>query len=364
MAAYGRTVSALMRYVSGHGSSSVRKFLETNRNTRVVSVINSGLRTERHVCVRNPVPHNTWTTQHRTLSSEIPHKEDDYPPLPEYSLAPEQEKKDVFIVRVRGLPWSCGAEDLLKFFSECRIPKGVNGIHLMYHKNGKPTGQAFVELEDEEDLYKALEKHRQYLGPLYEVTDRDAESILKGTDEGRDGVVRIRGLPFSCREEDIIQFFSGLDIVKDAVTLVTDRRGRLSGDAFVQFATQEMADEALKRDKEVIGSRYIEVYPSRQSEIQVQHSKGRADASRARTQKTTSACLPTHYIHMRGIPYQATAGDVINFFHPIRVAKVSMEYGPDGKLSGEADAHFTSRQDAGEAMTRDRQYIRKIYEQT
>lgn len=43
--------------------------------------------------------------------------------------------------------------------------------------------------------------------------------------------------------------------MKDGVTLVMDRWGRNSGDAFVQFATQEMADEALNRDREVIGNR-------------------------------------------------------------------------------------------------------------
>lgn len=44
---------------------------------------------------------------------------------------------------------------------------------------------------------------------VYEVTNRDAEAILKGTDENQDGVVRIRGLPFNCAEEEVIQFFSG-----------------------------------------------------------------------------------------------------------------------------------------------------------
>lgn len=48
---------------------------------------------------------------------------------------------------------------------------------------------------------------------------------------------------------------SGLNITKDGVTLVMDRWGRISGDAYVQFATQEMADEALKRDREIIGNR-------------------------------------------------------------------------------------------------------------
>ncbi|KAG7318313.1 hypothetical protein KOW79_018068 [Hemibagrus wyckioides] len=372
MAVYGRTalVSALVRHFSGSRSSCVRlKFLETNQSMRVVSNVKYGLGRESYVFPVNPVKAPfSWATQRRSLSSEAPYKEDDYPPLPEYSLSPEKEQKEVFIVRVKGLPWSCSAEDLLKFFSECRIHKGVNGIHLMYHKNGKPTGQAFIELEHEEDVSKALEMHRQYLGPryveVYEVTNQDAESILKGTDEIQDGVVRIRGLPFTCTDKDIIQFFSGLSIVKDGVTLVMDRWGRSSGDAFVQFDTQEMANEALKRDREVIGNRYIEVYPSKKSEIQMQYGRtkgGDAPANTVRTQKISNVSLPTHYIHMRGLPYQATAGDVINFFHPIRVAKVLIEYGPDGRPSGEAAAHFTTGQDAMEAMTKDRQYIQDRY---
>lgn len=44
---------------------------------------------------------------------------------------------------------------------------------------------------------------------VYEVTNKDAEAILKGTSECQDGVVRIRGLPFTCTEQEIIQFFSG-----------------------------------------------------------------------------------------------------------------------------------------------------------
>uniref|UniRef100_A0A4W5JLX1 RRM domain-containing protein n=1 Tax=Hucho hucho TaxID=62062 RepID=A0A4W5JLX1_9TELE len=73
----------------------------------------------------------------------------------------------------------------------------------------------------------------------------------------RDGVVRIRGLPYSCTETDVLLFFSGLDVAEDGVTLVTDHRGRNSGEAYVQFLTQEQADAALTRDREVIGNRYV-----------------------------------------------------------------------------------------------------------
>lgn len=37
----------------------------------------------------------------------------------------------------------------------------------MHLRDGRPNGQAFMELETEEDVSKALERHRQYLGPRY-----------------------------------------------------------------------------------------------------------------------------------------------------------------------------------------------------
>ena len=50
---------------------------------------------------------------------------------------------------------------------ECRICDGVKGIHLTVDRLGRPSGRAFIEMEHEEDVSKALEKHRQYLGPRY-----------------------------------------------------------------------------------------------------------------------------------------------------------------------------------------------------
>lgn len=55
-------------------------------------------------------------------------------------------------------PWLC---------AECRIRDGVKGIHLTVDKLGRPSGRAFIEMEHEADVGKALEKHRQYLGPRY-----------------------------------------------------------------------------------------------------------------------------------------------------------------------------------------------------
>ncbi|XP_045931489.1 G-rich sequence factor 1 isoform X2 [Micropterus dolomieu] len=309
--------------------------------------------------------------------------ENEYPPLPAYQSDSEPEKKEVYIVQVKGLPWSCSAQDLLQFFSECRIRDGLKGIHLTVDKLGRPSGRAFIEMEHEEDVSKALEKHRQYLGPRYvevfEVTNSDAEVILKKAAHtpSSDGVVRLRGLPFTCTVADIVQFFSGLDIVENGITIVMDHKGRNSGEGFVRFSSQEAADEALRRDREVIGNRYIEVFPSRSDEIHSSWRKRTSSASpqtspqsaNRRTASQTnpkagsplSSALPLHYIHMRGLPFQVSGEDVVKFFFPLAVSKILIECGPDGRPSGEADVYFSCHQDAVAAMSRDRQHIGERY---
>ncbi|XP_041792466.1 G-rich sequence factor 1 [Chelmon rostratus] len=303
--------------------------------------------------------------------------EDEYPPLPAYSAEAEPEK-EVYIVQVKGLPWSCSAEDLLQFFSECRIRDGVNGIHLTGNWLGKLSGIAFIEMEHEEDVRKALEKHRQYLGRRYvevnEVTNRDAEAVLKKTIQAPDddAVVRLRGLPFSSTEADIVQFFSGLDIVENGITIVTDYGGKNSGQAFVQFSSQKAADEALQRDREIMGNRYIEVFPSRSEEI---HSRKRPRNSGPpqtsfqsadrwtpsqnipRTMFPPGSDWPLHNVHVRGLPFQVSGEDIVRFFSPLVVSKILIECCPAGRPNGEADVYFSCHRDAMAAMSKDRQHL-------
>ncbi|XP_035799075.1 G-rich sequence factor 1 isoform X2 [Amphiprion ocellaris] len=313
--------------------------------------------------------------------------EDEYPPLPAYQPESKQtQTKEVYIVQVKGLPWSCTTLDLLHFFGECRIREGERGIHLSVDRLGRPTGQAFIEMEHEEDVSKALEKHRQYLGPRYvevsEVTNSDAEAILKKTVQPpSDGVVMLRGIPFTCTENDIVHFFSGkltcLDIVQNGITIVTDSKGRKSGEAFVQFTSQEAADEALQRDRDLIGSRYIEVFPSTSEDIQstlrrrtsppqtqtISQSANRRVTSQANSRSVSpqSSTVPLHYIHMRGLPFQVSGEDIAKFFYPLVVSKILIECGPNGRPSGEADVYFSCHRDALAAMSRDRMNIGHRY---
>ena len=49
---------------------------------------------------------------------------------------------------------------------------------------------------------------------------------------------------------------AGLEIVPNGITLLQDGMGRTTGDAYVQFSTQEIAERAQSKHKERIGHRW------------------------------------------------------------------------------------------------------------
>ncbi|XP_066572487.1 heterogeneous nuclear ribonucleoprotein H isoform X1 [Amia ocellicauda] len=189
-----------------------------------------------------------------------------------------------FVVRVRGLPWSCSVDEVQRFFSDCKIANDATSIHFTYTREGRPSGEAFVELETEEDLKIAVKKDRETMGHRYvevfKSNNVEMDWVLKHTgpncpESSGDGLVRLRGLPFGCSKEEIVQFFSGLEIVPNGITLPVDFQGRSTGEAFVQFASQDIAEKALKKHKERIGHRYIEIFKSSRAEVRTHYEPPR-----------------------------------------------------------------------------------------
>lgn len=51
--------------------------------------------------------------------------------------------------------------------ADCKIVSNGSGIHFTYTREGRPSGEAFVELETEEDLKIAVKKDRETMGHRY-----------------------------------------------------------------------------------------------------------------------------------------------------------------------------------------------------
>ncbi|GIY06658.1 heterogeneous nuclear ribonucleoprotein H [Caerostris extrusa] len=127
-----------------------------------------------------------------------------------------ETEEEGFVVRVRGLPWSATKEEIQKFFTGVTIKSDLDGIHMTLSREGRPSGEAYVEVETEEDLTKALEKHNDHMGHRYIEVFKSKKSemdwVIKRSgahqeDSLNDGCVRLRGLPFGCSKEEISQFF-------------------------------------------------------------------------------------------------------------------------------------------------------------
>uniref|UniRef100_A0A8C8SLB2 RRM domain-containing protein n=1 Tax=Pelusios castaneus TaxID=367368 RepID=A0A8C8SLB2_9SAUR len=350
------------------------------------------------------------------------------------SMMLNTEGGEGFVVKVRGLPWSCSAEEVQRFFSECKILNEAAGIRFIYTREGRPSGEAFVELETEDDVKLALKKDRETMGHRYvevfKSNNVEMDWVLKHTgpnspDTANDGFVRLRGLPFGCSKEEIVQFFSGLEIVPNGITLPVDFQGRSTGEAFVQFASQEIAEKALKKHKERIGHRYIEIFKSSRAEVRTHYDPprkllamqrpgpydrpgvGRGYSSLGRGSgfermrrgaygggyggyddyngysdgygfgsdrfgrgmsdhrygdaSSTFQSTTGHCVHMRGLPYRATENDIYNFFSPLNPVRVHIEIGPDGRVTGEADVEFATHEDAVAAMSKDKANMQHRY---
>ncbi len=74
-------------------------------------------------------------------------------------------------------------------------------------------------------------------------------------------MVKCRGLPYSASERDVKDFFEGCAIERDGVVICLGRDGRPNGDAFVRFKESVDCEKGLKRDREQMQRRYVEVFP-------------------------------------------------------------------------------------------------------
>jgi len=196
-------------------------------------------------------------------------------------------------------------------------------------------------------------------------------------------VVRLRGLPFNCRENDVYEFFAGLDIVD---VLFVKKQGRFSCDAFVVFAVPFQADLALRKDRQNMGHRYIEVFRSVKPEFYraIADVIGWEDQPTRRRDQSTGSSLNdnndnsrhqddrnndkddvehTGILKMRGLPFSVSKEDIIDFFGDYKLSEESVHivHRSNGRATGDAFVEFESAEDSRAAMSKDKMMIGSRY---
>ncbi|XP_029464455.1 epithelial splicing regulatory protein 2 isoform X2 [Rhinatrema bivittatum] len=267
------------------------------------------------------------------------------------------------VIRARGLPWQSSDQDIARFFKGLNIAKG--GVALCLNAQGRRNGEALVRFDSPEQRNLALERHKHHMGSRYiEVYKATGEEFLKiagGTSNEvaqflsmeNQVIIRMRGLPFTATPEDVLGFLGPECPVtgkKEGLLFVKYPDGRPTGDAFVMFSCEEYAQQALKKHKEILGKRYIELFRSTAAEVQQVLNRYLSmpliptlpapiipviSSPYPMTTSNTRDC-----VRLRGLPYTAAIDDILDFMGDstvdIKPHGVHMVLNQQGRPSGDA----------------------------
>uniref|UniRef100_A0A4W2FFL8 Epithelial splicing regulatory protein 1 n=1 Tax=Bos indicus x Bos taurus TaxID=30522 RepID=A0A4W2FFL8_BOBOX len=238
------------------------------------------------------------------------------------------------------------------------------GAALCLNAQGRRNGEALVRFVSEEHRDLALQRHKHHMGSryieVYKATGEDFLKIAGGTSnevaqflsKENQVIVRMRGLPFTATADEVVAFFGQHCPItggKEGILFVTYPDGRPTGDAFVLFACEEYAQNALRKHKDLLGKRYIELFRSTAAEVQQVLNRFSSAPLIPLPTPPIIPVLPQQFvpptnirdcIRLRGLPYAATIEDILDFLGEfstdIRTHGVHMVLNHQGRPSGDA----------------------------
>lgn len=120
-------------------------------------------------------------------------------------------------------------------------------------------------------------------------------------------VIKLRGLPWQATESDILEFFYPLKIT--AVDIVFNNQGSSTGEAYTTFESSESAKKSLEKDNQMMGHRYIEIFPSSIEELNQTRNNMKRNL------------LSTAIMRVRGLPFDVNTSDILLFFNGLDIVE-------------------------------------------
>lgn len=203
-------------------------------------------------------------------------------------------------------------------------------------------------------------------------------------------VIRLQGLRITAGSEDIRKFFTGLKIPDGGVHIIGGERE----EAFIIFASDEDARRAMIRSGGFIRGSPVTLLLSSKTEMQsiLERStksaeldqKRRLEESARRDRRSVDPDMgrrsgsrsghtppPQHqrnsntddflHVFLRGMPFSVTEAEVRDFFSGLLVEEIVLLKNGNGLKNGKGLVKFATREDAYEALKRDRRYIGSRY---
>jgi len=165
--------------------------------------------------------------------------------------------------------------------------------------------------------------------------------------------VRLSGIPFQVTNEEMKNFFSEQKVVEDGVWILREYLTTMSrGEALVTFATEADRDAALKKHRQNMGSRWVEVREAIEGDFK-------------RYQKIVEGyrllAYPTFHkrymAKMQGFEWKHTEEDIEKFVHPIVPLKIHIIYTKRGKNSGNVYVELSDAKALEQVLGKKKEYV-------
>jgi len=254
-------------------------------------------------------------------------------------------------------------DDLLPILKENYSDKTISSKTPEYWTTDQTYG-VLHKISGVDDIYPGAVIEVKYQG-----TKRQNDNPFEGIGAKRPRktgprfVARLRGLPWGSTKEQIVEFFSGIELEECHIIMNLD--GRASGEGIVEVGSEEDLKQVLSKNREKLGNRYIDVRKSTASDIEWALQRlGEMGVMAIGGGGLEIENPDNSVVRLRGLPYSATEEEIEEFLMKVDVkaARVHIirEAGV-GRPSGNAYVEVANADDAKKALTLDRESLGSRY---
>uniref|UniRef100_A0A8C7VFM6 Probable RNA-binding protein 19 n=1 Tax=Oncorhynchus mykiss TaxID=8022 RepID=A0A8C7VFM6_ONCMY len=198
------------------------------------------------------------------------------------------------------------------------LKSGLSDMEYLRSKVAQTEGAAVEKNNDDEDE-DAEDKPSavQQTDGAYESRDTDCiQRATAPTEPTTEFTVKLRGCPFNVKEQQVREFMTPLKPA--AIRIIKNATGNKTGYIYVDMRSEEEVEKALKKNKDYMGGRYIEVFrTSVRGEVRAARQEKGSERSFTRELKDDEEeedVAESGRLFIRNLPYTCTEEELQDLF--------------------------------------------------